>query len=333
MNGLHPASVPIAARQLDGDGRLIHFLSPEGLSRDILEGILDTAAGFIDENDEAVKKAPLLRGKTVANLFFENSTRTLTTFELAAKRLSADVLNINIRTSSTAKGESLLDTLHNLQAMLCDMFVVRHAESGAVHFITDHVAPGVSVINAGDGRHAHPTQAMLDMLTIFRKKGSFEQLAVAVVGDIAHSRVARSEIHALKTLGVKDLRLIGPTTLLPESFAELGGQVWRNMQQGLDGVDVIMMLRLQRERMAAALLPSRREYFNHYGLSEERLKHAKPDALVMHPGPINRGVEIASSVADGTQSAILQQVTYGLAVRMAVMSIVLGNNRQVGSPR
>jgi len=326
MTSPHPASLPIAARQLDDAGRLRHFLSTEGLSPTILNTILETASGFIDENDEAVKKAPLLRGKTVANLFFENSTRTLTTFELAAKRLSADVLNINIRTSSTAKGESLLDTLHNLQAMLCDMFVVRHAESGAVHFIADHVAPGISIINAGDGRHAHPTQAMLDMLTILRKKGPIDQLRVAIVGDLAHSRVARSEIHALKTLGVKELRLVGPTTLLPDTFSELGGTVYRDMREGLEGVDVVMMLRLQRERMAGALLPSSAEYFNHYGLTEKRLALAKPDAIVMHPGPINRGVEIASSVADGPQSVILQQVTYGLAVRMAVMSIVVGNS-------
>ncbi|MEM6985296.1 MAG: aspartate carbamoyltransferase catalytic subunit [Pseudomonadota bacterium] len=328
---MHPASTPIADRQLDSAGRLLHFLSTEGLPRDILVDILDTASGFIDANDVAVKKAPLLRGKTVANLFFENSTRTLTTFELAAKRLSADVLNINIQTSSTAKGESLLDTLHNLQAMLCDMFVVRHAESGAVHFIADRVEPGVSVINAGDGRHAHPTQAMLDMLTIHRKKGAFEDLSVAIVGDIAHSRVARSEIHALTTLGVKDLRLVGPTTLLPDGFADIGGQIYRTMRDGLDGVDVVIMLRLQRERMSGALLPSSREYFTHYGLTEARLKRAKPDAIVMHPGPINRGVEIASEVADGPQSVILQQVTYGLAVRMAVMSIVVANNSRAGT--
>ncbi|MEM9602942.1 MAG: aspartate carbamoyltransferase catalytic subunit [Pseudomonadota bacterium] len=332
MTPTHPASQPIAARQLDDQGRLLHFLSTEGLPASILNDILDTASSFIDENDAAVKKAPLLRGKTVANLFFENSTRTLTTFELAAKRLSADVLNINIRTSSTAKGESLLDTLQNLQAMLCDMFVIRHAESGAVHFITEHVQRGVSVINAGDGRHAHPTQAMLDMLTIRRKKGAFEPLSVAIVGDLAHSRVARSEIHALRTLGVSDLRLVGPTTLVPDAFAELGGEVHRSMQSGLDGVDVIIMLRLQRERMAGALLPSSREYFEHYGLTEARLACAKPDAIVMHPGPINRGIEIASSVADGPQSVILQQVTYGLAVRMAVMSIVVGNSTTAGAP-
>ncbi|MEM7377104.1 MAG: aspartate carbamoyltransferase catalytic subunit [Pseudomonadota bacterium] len=332
MTPTHPASQPIAARQLDDQGRLRHFLSTEGLPASILHDILDTAASFVDENDAAVKKAPLLRGKTVANLFFENSTRTLTTFELAAKRLSADVLNINIQTSSTAKGESLLDTLQNLQAMLCDMFVIRHAESGAVHFITEHVQPGVSVINAGDGRHAHPTQAMLDMLTIRRKKGDFEPLSVAIVGDLAHSRVARSEIHALRTLGVSDLRLVGPTTLVPDAFAELGGDVHRSMQSGLDGVDVIIMLRLQRERMAGALLPSSREYFEHYGLTETRLACAKPDAIVMHPGPINRGIEIASSVADGPQSVILQQVTYGLAVRMAVMSIVVGNSATAGAP-
>jgi aspartate carbamoyltransferase catalytic subunit len=276
-----------------------------------------------------VKKVPLLRGKTIINLFFETSTRTRTTFELAASRLSADVQSINIATSATSKGESLLDMLHNLEAMHCDLFVVRHAESGAADFIARHVAPHVSVINAGDGRHAHPTQAMLDMFTIRRHKGEFHNIKVAIVGDILHSRVARSQIHALNTLGVGELRVIGPKTLIPRIFGNMGVHIFHDMQQGLDGVDVVIMLRLQKERMQGALLPSEGEYFQRYGLTEEKLAAARPDAIVMHPGPINRGVEIASSVADGPQSVILEQVSNGLAVRMAVMSMVLG--RQPGA--
>ncbi|HEY9147775.1 MAG TPA: aspartate carbamoyltransferase catalytic subunit, partial [Gammaproteobacteria bacterium] len=250
-------------------------------------------------------------------------------FELAASRLSADVQSINIATSATSKGESLLDMLHNLEAMHCDMFVVRHSDSGAAHFIARHVAPHVSVINAGDGRHAHPTQAMLDMFTIRRHKGEFHKLTVAIVGDILHSRVARSQIHALNTLGVGELRVIGPKTLIPATFAQMGAHIFHSMEQGLAGADVVIMLRLQKERMQGALLPSENEYFQRYGLSEEKLQLAKPDAIVMHPGPINRGVEIASSVADGPQSVILEQVSNGLAVRMAVMSMVLG--RQPGT--
>ncbi|MDH5784272.1 MAG: aspartate carbamoyltransferase catalytic subunit [Chromatiales bacterium] len=310
--------------QLDSNGRLRHFLTTEGLSRQHLTEILDVAESFATVGGKSVKKVPLLRGKTIVNLFFETSTRTRTTFELAATRLSADVQSINIATSATSKGESLLDMLHNLEAMHCDMFVVRHADSGAAHFIAQHVAPHVSVINAGDGRHAHPTQGMLDMFTIRRHKGDFANIKVAIVGDVLHSRVARSEIHALNTLGVGELRIIGPKTLIPPSVNQFGAQVFHDMERGLDGVDVVIMLRLQKERMKGALLPSESEYFTRYGLTEEKLAVAKPDAIVMHPGPINRGVEIASSVADGPQSVILEQVSNGLAVRMAVMSMVLG---------
>jgi aspartate carbamoyltransferase catalytic subunit len=315
--------------QLDANGKLRHFLTIEGLKKQHLTDILDLAESFATVAGQSVKKVPLLRGKTIVNLFFETSTRTRTTFELAATRLSADVQSINIATSATSKGESLLDMLHNLEAMHCDMFVVRHADSGAAHFIARHVAPHVSVINAGDGRHAHPTQAMLDMFTIRRHKGEFHNLKVAIVGDILHSRVARSQIHALNTLGVGELRVIGPKTLIPHAFNSMGAHIFHNMEQGLEGVDVIIMLRLQKERMQGALLPSEGEYFQRYGLTEEKLARAKPDAIVMHPGPINRGVEIASSVADGSQSVILEQVSNGLAVRMAVMSMVLG--RQPGS--
>ena len=309
--------------QLDQSGQLRHFLSTEGLPRELLTQILDTAESFGEVIDKSVKKVPLLRGRTVVNLFFEASTRTRTTFELAAKRLSADVLNINIATSATQKGESLLDMLKNLEAMQCDMFVVRHAASGAAHFIAEHVGPGLSVINAGDGRHAHPTQAMLDMFTIRKFKGDFEPLRVAIVGDILHSRVARSQIHALNSLGAGEVRVIAPRTLLPRDVERLGAHVYYDLDQGLKDVDVVIMLRLQRERMQGALLPSEREFYRLYGLTEERLAVAKPDAIVMHPGPINRGVEIESAVADGPRSVILDQVTNGIAVRMAVMSMAL----------
>jgi len=310
--------------QLDTQGRLRHFLTIEGLKRDILNDILDTAENFSTVGTRTVKKVPLLRGKTIANLFFEPSTRTRTTFELAAKRLSADILNINIDTSSTTKGESLLDMLRNLEAMHCDMFVVRHHSSGAAHFFADHVAPHISIINAGDGSHAHPTQAMLDMFTIRRHKQDFTRLTVAIVGDILNSRVARSQIHALTTLGVPEVRVIGPHTLIPREAASLGVHVYHDMNEGIRDADVVIMLRLQRERMQGALLPSANEYFKTYGLTQKKLRLAKADAIVMHPGPINRGVEIDSGVADGPQSVILEQVTNGIAVRMAVMSMALG---------
>ncbi|MBK1644230.1 aspartate carbamoyltransferase [Thiocapsa imhoffii] len=310
--------------QLDQDGNLKHLLTIDGLNRELLSEILDRADGFMSIARQAVKKVPLCRGKVIANLFFETSTRTRTTFELAAKRLSADVLNLNISTSATAKGETLLDTLRNLEAMQVDMFVVRHASSGAAHFIAAHVAPHVSVINAGDGRHSHPTQALLDLFTIRRHKADFKRLRVAIVGDILHSRVARSQILALRTLGVAEVRVIGPGTLIPACAEEaLGVRVSHDINEGLRGVDVIIMLRLQRERMTSALLPSEHEYFHLYGLTEERLAIADPHAIVMHPGPINRGVEIDSQVADGRHSVILEQVTNGIAVRMAVMSMCI----------
>ncbi|NIN36115.1 MAG: aspartate carbamoyltransferase catalytic subunit [Gammaproteobacteria bacterium] len=312
--------------QLDEHGRLKHFLTIEGLDRSLLLNILDNAESFSGVGDRAIKKVPILRGKTVANLFFEPSTRTRTTFELAAKRLSADILNLNISSSATKKGESLLDTLRTLEAMHCDMFVVRHANSGAAHFIAKHVAPHISVINGGDGRHAHPTQAMLDMFTIRRHKQDFRELRVAIIGDILHSRVARSEIHALSTLGVSEIRVIGPRTLIPRHVETLGVHVYHNMSEGLKEVDVIMMLRLQQERMRSALLPSASEYFQLYGLTEEKLALAKTDAIVMHPGPINRGIEIDSKVADSSQSVILQQVSHGIAVRMAVMALTMGHS-------
>jgi len=315
--------------QIDNQGRLRHFLSISGLNRQLLTEILDTAESFSGVTERTVKKVPLLRGKTIVNLFFEASTRTRTTFELAAKRLSADVLNINITQSSAVKGETLLDTLRNLEAMHVDMFVVRHADTGAAHFIAGHVAPHVSVINAGDGRHAHPTQAMLDMFTIRRVKGpDFGRLRVAIVGDILHSRVARSQIHALNLLNTGEVRIVAPRTLMPLHAESLGAQVYHDLRAGIQDVDVIIMLRLQRERMQGALLPSEHEYYELFGLTEKKLAYASPDVTVMHPGPINRGVEMDSEVADGPRSVILEQVTHGIAVRMAVMSMAMSRRQE-----
>lgn len=311
--------------QLNAEGGLRHLLSIEGLPRGLLTHILDTAEGFVAINEQEVRKVPLLRGKAIFNLFFEPSTRTRTTFEIAAKRLSADVINLNIGASSQSKGETLLDTVDNLSAMQADMFVVRHAQSGAAHMIARHVAPHIHVVNAGDGRHAHPTQGLLDMFTIRRYKGEFHNLRVAIVGDVLHSRVARSQIHALTTLGVPEVRVIAPKTLLPTGIEHMGVRVYHDLVAGLRDVDVVIILRLQSERMRGARLPSPQEYFKYYGLTAEKLAYARGDAIVMHPGPMNRGIEIDSSVADGNQSVILPQVTYGIAVRMAVMSMLAGN--------
>ncbi len=322
-NIIIPGPLP-SSIQINADGKLKHFLTIEGIPPLLLEEILDRSQQFVSLPNKAQVQAPLLRGKTVMNLFFENSTRTRTTFELAAKRLSADLVNMDIRTSSATKGESLLDTIRNLEAMGCDMFVVRHSSSGAAHFIARYCAPHISVLNAGDGRHAHPTQAMLDMLTIRQYKGDFTPLQVAIVGDIKHSRVARSQIHALSTLCTGEIRIIAPKTLIPQGIENMGVSVYHEIEKGIKDVDVVIMLRLQHERMTTALLPSVREYYARYGLTEERLKLAKPDAIVMHPGHVNRGVEIDSRVADGSQSVIMQQVTNGIAVRMAIMSMVMG---------
>ena len=314
--------------QLTPDGQLKHLLTLDGLPSRILTQILDTAETFMDVGEREVKKVPLLRGKAIFNLFFEPSTRTRTTFDIAAKRLSADVVTLNIAASSQSKGETVLDTVANLTAMHADMFIVRHSQSGAAHFIARHVAPHIAVVNAGDGRHAHPTQGLLDVFTIRRYKGAFHNLRVAIVGDILHSRVARSQIHALTTLGVPEVRVIAPRTLLPTGVEQMGVHVFHDMKAGLKDVDVVIMLRLQNERMKGALLPSAQEYFKQYGLTAEKLALAKPDAIVMHPGPMNRGVEIDSEVADGPQSVILPQVTYGIAVRMAVMSMLMGPTPQ-----
>jgi aspartate carbamoyltransferase catalytic subunit len=311
--------------QLNKNGELHHLLSIEGLPAGILRQILDTAQSFVGVTQREVKKVPLLRGKAIFNLFFEPSTRTRTTFEIAAKRLSADVINLAINVSSQTKGESVLDTVANLAAMQADMFIVRHAQSGAPHLIARHVSEDIHVVNAGDGRHSHPTQGLLDMFTIRHYKQDFTKLRVAIVGDILHSRVARSQIHALTTLGVPELRVIGPKTILPSNVDNLGVHVYHDMAKGLKDVDVVMMLRLQNERMQGSFLPSPQEFFKFYGLTAEKLALAKPDAIVLHPGPMNRGVEIDSDVADGSQSVILPQVTFGIAIRMAVMSILAGN--------
>lgn len=316
-------STSIADIQLTADGQLRNFISLEQLPQSTLELILDTAAGFVDVGARSIKKVPLLRGKTVANIFFENSTRTRNTFELAAKRLSADVLNVDVARSATSKGETLRDMFWNMRSMGADMFIVRHADSGAAHFIASQVTPDVAVVNAGDGRHEHPTQAMLDMYTLRHFKGDFDKMSVAIIGDILHSRVARSQIIALNTLGCKDIRIVGPRTLLPSDAESLGVSVHYSLEEGIKDVDAIVALRLQKERMASALLPSEAEFFKLYGLTEQRLGWAKPDAIIMHPGPINRGVEIASDVADGNKSVILQQVTFGIAIRMAVLSLCM----------
>ncbi|HUR40412.1 MAG TPA: aspartate carbamoyltransferase catalytic subunit [Verrucomicrobiae bacterium] len=309
--------------QLDSAGHLRHLLTVEGLSKALLTRILDRAEGFAAGRE---KKHDDLHGKTVVNLFFEASTRTRTTFELAAKRLSADVINLDVSASSTSKGETLLDTLATLQAMQVDMFVIRHSASGAAHFFAQHADPNVSVINAGDGRHAHPTQGLLDMFTIRRylkaSGKSFGKLSVAIVGDILHSRVARSDVHALRALGTKDIRVVGPRTLIPAHIDALGARPCYRLEEGLDGVDVVILLRLQKERMSGYYIPSPGEFYRSFGLTRERLAKLQPDAVVMHPGPINRGVEIEGEIAYGDRSLILQQVTHGIAVRMAVMAML-----------
>jgi aspartate carbamoyltransferase catalytic subunit len=311
-----------AQLQLNPDASLRHFLTTEGLSHDLMTQIMDRAEQFLGDDPRQLKKMPLLKGKSIVNLFFENSTRTRTTFEIAAKSLSADVVSLDISTSATAKGESLLDTLKNLEAMGADLFVVRHNQSGAPHFIAEHCTPNLAIVNAGDGLHAHPTQAMLDMFTIRQQKGEIANLKVAIIGDIRHSRVVRSQVHALAGLGCKDIRLIGPGTLLPREG--LAGSLHDDLRSGIQDADVVICLRLQKERMASALLPSEAEFHRDFGMTMQRLAWAAPGAIVMHPGPINRGVEIDSELADSERSVILQQVTNGIAVRMAVLSMVMG---------
>ena len=317
--------------QFNRNGKLTHLLTLEGMPKEQILYILDTAKQFVSVTspNREVKKVPLLRGKSVFNLFFENSTRTRTTFEIAANRLSADIINLDIPTSSTSKGESLMDTIDNLIAMQADIFVVRHNISKAPIEIANHVPEHVHVINAGDGSHQHPTQGLLDAYTMRHFKQDFSKLKVAIIGDILHSRVAKSNIHALTTLGCHDIRALGPESLLPSDLAKdlsaLGVKIFHKVEDGIKDADVVMTLRIQKERMDQGQVPEGAAFFSQFGLNAERLALAKPDAIVMHPGPMNRGVEIDSAVADGKQSVILNQVTFGIAIRMAVMSIVAGN--------
>jgi aspartate carbamoyltransferase catalytic subunit len=293
-----------------------HLLGIEGLSEDAIVAVLDAAESFFDVSRRSIRKVPTLRGKTIINLFYEASTRTRTSFEIAAKRLSADAVNISVSTSSAVKGETLLDTVKNLEAMQPDVLVVRHAASGAPAFIAARTR--AAVVNAGDGTHEHPTQALLDAFTIRRAKGRIAGLEVAICGDVLHSRVARSNVALLRALGAR-VRLAGPRTLLPTAAEALGATVFDRIEPALEGADVVMTLRVQRERLGGTFLPSTREYGRIFGLNEARLALAKPDAIVMHPGPMNRGVEIDPAVADGPRSVILDQVEAGVAVRMAVL--------------
>ncbi|MFG1344626.1 aspartate carbamoyltransferase catalytic subunit [Xanthobacter autotrophicus DSM 431] len=296
-----------------------HLIGIEGLSASEISGLLDLAEEFVELNRQIEKKRTTLRGRTQINLFFEASTRTQSSFEIAGKRLGADVMNMSVASSSVKKGETLIDTAITLNAMHPDILVVRHHASGAVALLARKV--DCCVVNAGDGAHEHPTQALLDALTIRRNKGTIQGLTVAICGDVLHSRVARSNILLLNTLGAK-VRVVAPSTLLPSGIETMGAEVFRTMEAGLDGADIVMMLRLQRERMAGSFIPSVKEYFHYFGLDEAKLRRAAPDALVMHPGPMNRGVEIDSAIADGAQSLIREQVEMGVAVRMAVLDIL-----------
>jgi len=310
--------------QQSKNNELQHLLSIKGLDKKIIEKIFNDADKFLEKKDIKLDDHTSLNGKTVCNLFFENSTRTQTTFEIAAKRLSANVINLDIATSSQSKGESILDLINNLIAMSVDIFVIRHSEPGVPELIAKNIKSNAHIINAGDGNREHPTQGLLDAFTIREFKKDFTNLKVAIVGDIEHSRVAKSEISILSTLGAKEIRVIGPKALMPSNIEDLNVNVFHTMEEGLRDVDVIMMLRIQKERMSNKSVPSESEYFKSFGLNQKRLKIAKDDALVLHPGPINRGVEIESEVADGKQSVILNQVKYGIAIRMAVMVMMIG---------
>ena len=311
--------------QLHADGRLRHLLTLQGLERDTLNRLLDAAERFLSPVGNAAVRNRQLAGRTVANLFFEPSTRTRASFELAGKRLGADVLNLDVNMSSRKKGESILDTIYTLEAMQVDVFVVRDASSGVPAHIARHVKDHVSVLNAGEADVSHPTQGLLDLLTIRQAKGDFRDLTVAIVGDIAHSRVARSAAQGLTTMGVGELRLIGPSALMPDADIAPGARLLSDLDEGIRGADVVMALRIQRERIGSLEgIPGIDEYFASYGISERRLASAAPDAIVMHPGPMNRGIEIESVLADGPRSMITRQVTNGVAVRMAVLDEVLG---------
>lgn len=314
---------PTTFAQLDSAGRLRHLITLEGLPRERILALLDHADALRAASRGGTRTLDFLAGRTVINLFFEPSTRTRTSFDLAAQRLGAHVINFDIASSSTTKGESLLDTVHTLEAMHCDAFVVRHKEAGTPQFIAQHLRSAAAVLNAGDGNHAHPTQGLLDALTLLRHRPEMGALRVTICGDIRHSRVARSDMHALCALGVRDIRLCAPAQLLPDTGEFPDCSIFHNFDEAIDGADVVIMLRLQKERMEAAAIPSEAEYFARYGLSSERLKRARSDCLVMHPGPINRGIEIAGDVADGPQSLILEQVANGVFARMAVLAELL----------
>jgi len=301
-------------------GKLSHFLNIKELPKSYIEDIISRSEEI--HNNSNIRK---YSENVVASLFFEPSTRTKTTFELASKRLSSNFINIDISNSSTAKGESIIDMVKTIEAMNCQMFVVRHSVPGTAHYIAESVSKNISVINAGDGSNEHPTQAMLDVFTIKKHKGGFQDLKISIVGDILHSRVAKSLIYALNTLGTKQINIVGPEKLIPEDYQELNVNYFSNMDEGINDADVIIMLRLQKERMHDALI-SLDTYYDDYGLNESRLKYAKGDVIVMHPGPINRGIEIESTVADGPNSVILNQVSYGISVRMAIMSMLFDNN-------
>jgi len=311
--------------QYRSDGRLRHLLTLAGMSRDRVTVLLDRAEEMRAASRGGTRPLDLLAGRTVINLFFEASTRTRTSFDLAAQRLGAQVINFDIASSSTVKGESLMDTVHTLEAMHCDAFVVRHKESGTPAFIARHLRSQAAVLNAGDGNHAHPTQGLLDALTLRRHRPDFAALRVVICGDIRHSRVARSDIQVLQTLGVTGLRLCAPAELLPGDGEFAGCRIFHNFDEAIAGADVAIMLRLQKERMEHAAIPSERDYFARYGLSQARLRQAAPGCLVMHPGPINRGVEIADDVADSARSLILEQVANGVFVRMAVLAELLAD--------
>lgn len=323
------ARTPTQDLQFDSEGNLKHLISLDSLSPPALIKILETADTFFQPNTQLLGQFDDLKNKTLVNLFFEPSTRTRSTFELAAKRLSAGVLNFNVATSATTKGESLLDTVKNLVAMQCDFFVIRHGACGAAQFVAQNL-DGPNVINAGDGTHAHPTQALLDVYTIRKHRGDLSQLNVAIIGDILHSRVARSQIQALRLLKAADVRVIAPKTLLPHDVESLGVRVFHDLKLGLESVDIIIMLRLQLERMQQGLIPMSHAYYREFGLTQDALSYANPNALIIHPGPINRGVEIQSEIADSPNAVILDQVTNGIAVRMAIMSLLANQQNGLG---
>jgi aspartate carbamoyltransferase catalytic subunit len=313
-----------AELQLTGDGRLRHLLTLRGLSRQRITELLDRAETFLRQQGQPAARSDALQGVTVANLFFEPSTRTRASFELAAKRLGADVLNLNVSTSSRKKGESILDTIYTLEAMQVDVFVVRDASAGVPGYIARNVDEYVSILNAGEADVSHPTQGLLDLMTIRHHKENFEELTVAIVGDIAHSRVARSAAEGLTTMGVGELRLVSPQALAPDPDDFPGTKILHDLKQGIRGADVVMALRIQRERIDSLDdIPGMDEYFANFGISHERMKLAAPDAIVMHPGPMNRGIEIESSLADGPSSVIVEQVTNGVAVRMALLEKIV----------